>query len=350
LRRRPVLPIARVFLGLLGLAAFAAGALVLAEIEIESPIESDDPPGPLYVTLDSSSTSLSRPVTIIVDDTRDAEIPTRASGLVTSVRAGSIDVSGGEVVAHLDGQPLWLFESRQPFWRDLKRGSEGSDVLMLCEFLVKMSVDPSPEPCDERFGSRVEAALASFNSSLGFSDGDRKRLQYRLALFVPLDTISAITVTLKVGEEVAPGTIAARSELLSATVRIVDDSPAAHFALGEQQLDAGGSAIPYPMSSRLFGPAGAELARDLGLTDDGSISAVASLRQPVTLSVVPSSAFVHAGNCLAALDESGELTPVVVEPLFSLGGATRVLDDLAGVTVLINPLDQSLSAEFCENK
>ena len=83
------------------------------------------------------------------------------------VAAGD-SVSSGELLAEIDGQPLFALAGRVPAWRDLTPGESGPDVTELQEALARLGYyDDADTP--GYFGPATEYAVSGYYEHLGYT-------------------------------------------------------------------------------------------------------------------------------------------------------------------------------------
>lgn len=82
--------------------------------------------------------------------------------------AAGHSVSSGELLAEIDGQPLFALAGKVPAWRDLTPGESGPDVTELQEALARLGYyDDADTP--GYFGSATEYAVSLYYEHLGYT-------------------------------------------------------------------------------------------------------------------------------------------------------------------------------------
>lgn len=105
-------------------------------------------------------------------------VPAQVTGRLTAIASllPSALPNSGVVWGHVDGRPRILAGSATPFafHRPLAKGAKGEDVVALQTFLADLGYYQGET--DGRFGTGLQAALASFRSDLGADTGDKALL------------------------------------------------------------------------------------------------------------------------------------------------------------------------------
>ena len=82
--------------------------------------------------------------------------------------AAGDSVSSGELLAEIDGQPLFALAGRVPAWRDLTPGETGPDVTQLQQALARLGYyDDADTP--GYFGPATEYAVSLYYEHLGYT-------------------------------------------------------------------------------------------------------------------------------------------------------------------------------------
>lgn len=125
-------------------------------------------------------------------------VPVAANGLAGTVTSvGTTDqVDVGDVLYAVDTMPVRAVVGQTPFWRDLRSGLDGADVVQLQEALTQL--DFYAGPVDGRFRWSTELAVRAWQDSLDIAvDG-----QVRLGEVVAVPELPA---RLRLAEEVITG-------------------------------------------------------------------------------------------------------------------------------------------------
>src|SRR5690606_20584461 len=116
------------------------------------------------------------------------------SGVVTRVSPGQVEV--GDVVYAVAGVPVRAVEGGVPFYRDLTRGTRGTDVEQLQSALVELGyLDGEP---DGVFGRATEAAVEEWQEDLGIPETGTVRLGELVA-------VGSLPTVVQLGESIATG-------------------------------------------------------------------------------------------------------------------------------------------------
>jgi peptidoglycan hydrolase-like protein with peptidoglycan-binding domain len=122
--------------------------------------------------------------------------PTYLSRL--KIKTGST-VRGGELLAEIDGSPLFALLGAVPAWRDLAPGDRGPDVTELQKALMALGYDDGDS--SGYFGSATEHAVAAYYRHLGFSAPACGCVPHGDVLFLPSLPATAISVTGAIGQQ-----------------------------------------------------------------------------------------------------------------------------------------------------
>ncbi|MEM8902737.1 MAG: peptidoglycan-binding domain-containing protein [Actinomycetota bacterium] len=158
----------------LGVVALAAGTV--AAIELQSGDSSRTEPdvlGPGIATAQVELRALTARVTVIGDVAASGDAVVTVSGapdgpgVVTATgTAAGATVDEGDVLAEVDGRPIFLIGGATPVFRDLGPGDEGTDVGQLQEALIRLGV-LTGEPTGV-FDAATQAAMAELYTAAGY--------------------------------------------------------------------------------------------------------------------------------------------------------------------------------------
>ena len=129
-----------------GTAAVAAalGAVSLALPTAHYPAEPDAGTGLVTAVPAATFQGLATIAELTWDEGIEVRVATGASGVITSldVRSGD-DVACGDVIMHLNGEPLVAFCAPFPLWRPVDAATIGPDRLAVDEFLDATGASPA---------------------------------------------------------------------------------------------------------------------------------------------------------------------------------------------------------------
>lgn len=96
----------------------------------------------------------------------ESPVVARRSGIVTDVaiEEGEI-VRDGTIVVRIDAAPVFAVETEEVFWRDLRSGDEGVDVVALQDFLERQGHAPGPDR--GRFDTTTQDAVRRWQEASG---------------------------------------------------------------------------------------------------------------------------------------------------------------------------------------
>jgi hypothetical protein len=164
-RRRPLLAG-----GALGATALVAALLVVRGSQPQA--ASDDNPGAVELSTAVVETrDLVAEVTFAGTLTAApaVDIPSGRAGTITEAAAVGTDLSGGSVLARIDGQPVFVLDGATPAWRELVEGvTVGVDVQQLEQFLTAGAHDSgNPVTVDQELTAATTAAVKHWQTATG---------------------------------------------------------------------------------------------------------------------------------------------------------------------------------------
>lgn len=270
------------------------------------------------------------------------------SGVVTSVEVSSGDaIATGDPLLSVDRVTRVAVASDMPFHRELGNGSRGRDVEALERLLVALGLfDEEP---DEIFTRTTAMAVRAFESTLGV-DPPTGVFSPSLVMWMPTEPLVVGEVLVSVGSPV-PGAgsaiVRAVPRVISAELVTGEGAPVSFE--GDRVLEvegrevaiiSGGSAITDEVAEAIWDsrtPLGSDVA-------GGAVMIPATLRlpEPVEVWAVASSAVMvdmeGAFSCVW-VEDGDALIPIDVTPVGGTLGVTDLRGPLAGLRVLVNPLE-----------
>ena len=153
-----------------GLAGWLAGRLIQSPAEVAARRSAPEPT-PILVRVEERSLSTD----IVARGTARFGSPRKLSladtalktgrRVVTSVPASGTNLAEGDVALTVSGRPVFVFEGRQPSYRDLGPGMVGPDVRQLEAALARLGLEPVT--VDGSFDASTEAAVARLYARSG---------------------------------------------------------------------------------------------------------------------------------------------------------------------------------------
>lgn len=140
------------------------------------------------------SVTMSQPYTMVAAN--------MLAGVVTN-RASTSEVDVGDAVFEVGAVPVRVVVGAVPFYRDLRSGSQGTDVQQLQQALIAMGYLSGP--ADGDFGAATEAALKSWQQTIGIPQSGLVRLGELIA-------VPELPATVRLGEGLARGALVSGGE------------------------------------------------------------------------------------------------------------------------------------------
>ena len=155
---------------------------------------SDSTVGVVWAEATEGSVGRSLPLSTTLRQPANVVAVNGLSGVVTRVSPGQVEV--GDVVYAVAGVPVRAVEGGVPFYRDLTRGTRGTDVEQLQSALVELGyLDGEP---DGVFGRATEAAVEEWQEDLGIPETGTVRLGELVA-------VGSLPTVVQLGESIATG-------------------------------------------------------------------------------------------------------------------------------------------------
>jgi peptidoglycan hydrolase-like protein with peptidoglycan-binding domain len=164
----------RLVLAVAEIVVVGVGAWLLA-VRMESPQQAAaraEPPAPEPVVVALDRGYLNGPVSMTVEAQNQQSVvitpPAALTGVVTSVdRSAGDTLSPGSVPFRVNGRPVFVLEGAFAFYRDIRPGDEGDDVLALQKGLLAAGYALGRP--DGKYGPRTQAAVRSMYRSAGYA-------------------------------------------------------------------------------------------------------------------------------------------------------------------------------------
>ncbi|MFT4233172.1 MAG: peptidoglycan-binding domain-containing protein [Leucobacter sp.] len=272
-------------------------------------------------------------------------------------------LQAGTAVMEIDGQPIFGYSGKTPFYRDLVAGDKGSDVETLKMFLQVLHLLPEDFDFDGSFNFEIAHALTEFQSANGMTtDGIMKKDGF---IFIPESFQTVASLEVSVGSPIpADGIVATGAGPVSKVELLAvgeEDRPTGFQP--EEELALGNEAVSTSISAmRVTGEEAQTLGSALDSWTHEGIAEVSEgegqtliysglqvfLREPQNFGTVPSSAILAGSEGTLCVVESGTkqgLVAAKVEAISVPGdiGVTGVGKEFIGKKVLRD-------ARFAENK
>jgi hypothetical protein len=252
-------------------------------------------------------------------------------------------VRNGQVLAEIDGEPLFVLQGPVPAWRDLIPGESGPDVTELQNALTKLGYYYGGDT-PGYFGSATESAVALYYEHLGYPPPSSGGVPETNVVFLPSLPVTVVAVNGATGEQAgqpflelaARGSLALTGELPPAyagqvksglTVTIYDEVTGIHATGTVADLGLATTVTPTgalvdigggsPSSgSAGSGSAGSSGSSGSGNSGSGSANAGATVFIPVN--VRPSKALptaLNGENVLVTVETGRTEGPVLTVPV-----------------------------------
>lgn len=116
-------------------------------------------------------------------------------GTVTDVVVPGDTIRSGDVVAHVDGNPVVGLHTEAPLYRDISRGMSGTDVLDVATELYHLGYLDVAD-IDSYAGTNLERAVREFNRRYGVVSSD---LDLVSIVWLPSDKFKVVSVGVTLG-------------------------------------------------------------------------------------------------------------------------------------------------------
>lgn len=268
------------------------------------------------------------------------------SGTITRVeaRAGN-PVSSGDVVARVDEVDRLAFATADPFWRPLGKGDTGTDVSMLQALLTEQGFYDNT--VDGVFGSRMEASIKLFESTLGVVEPTGV-FDPGWLIWLPENPLTPVTIDLpRVTPAPAAGTPILIGPTRLATATLLDQAGGVVDIEGSWRLDI--DDVTVDLSDGRIDESALETLSGVLDQEDVQIPGTITRAQPVTILEIPVTAVVSnaSGEMCVFVPEGDGYLPRTVE---LADGQVSWVQVVAGLTtadrILVNPSD-ILSSPSC---
>lgn len=337
---------AGVAVGILVLALGCAVGLWWAELRTSSPLTSDLPEAALIVPVEEVDLAPQFAVGLAVERSPGDEARVSATGTVTrlDVQPGSV-LDAGDVVAHVNDEPVVAYLGDGPLWRDLSPGDEGPDVARVQAYLEALGFDAGT--VDGTFGSATAAAVTAFNRAYATGvSGDTFGLSSVAWIGDAPLTVSEVVPT--VGAAVGAGETLVRGPAHLASI-LVSEPPGGLPGGDGYRVRVGDFETSYSPGSGAIrdAEAVARIAEELGTSGEGAGTAESTTTRPA-VRVSASSVVVDPTTGKTCVYDAVDGPPI---PVTILGGTTMHADLDPGVsvtTVLSNPL-QMMDRPTCDS-
>lgn len=318
--------------GLVAVTALAIGAgAVLLLVPPDQPSALRPPTPAEAVPVETRDDVDERQVQLVLQTGSPREIVSPRAGVLTgsSCSTGG-DISSGDVVATVDGNPVIALATAVPLWRGLDLDDRGDDVRGLQAELARLGV---PVTVDGAFGVDTRRAVRSFLTAKGVAMSAIDAVPVEAVTWLPAPRVRAEGCEGVVGSPVDMGDELIRLPVELQAARLeklpLDASP------GDRVVTVAGVTTPVSAEGAVTDPT--DLARLASTPDYASVvdddapavTARWSLAEPVRVTVVPPSSLVDVRDgsaCLQPVDDSGQpRQPLLVDVVGSQLGQSYVV-------------------------
>lgn len=322
-----------VLIALTLLAPVVAGAVIAVRASSQSPLESASRVEPLIGSIESAERYSEASVAIGVEFTDALSPSTNESGTLTSVGVAEGDtVNTGTVLMVVDDRTVLAYVSDAPLWRDIARGSKGSDVRVAQQLLKDLGYLTGT--VDGNAGYVTELATRAFNKSHGYGV-DNGVLSRASLVWVGQAPVTVAKMSVSLGDSLSPGTalFTTTASLAAITVSETPNVPRD----GDVQLIVNDIVAAYvPGTGRVTDPdAVGSIAQSLGTATEGV--GTVRLTTPLTVGTAPSSAVVTDEQGRVCIFADTTSPAIAIEPRGGSLGTVDLDAALVGQAVLINP-------------
>lgn len=288
-------------------------------------------------------------------------------GLVTAIIQPGESMGQGQVIAEVDGLPLFALVSPAPLHRSLSTGDQGPDVLALANLLIETG-DLEPSESDDQLGPVVAAAISHFQSRTGHEQVRRNNagtvvgveFDPSWTVWIGPNPLRSVGATVDVGQQwpavgepvLREATVAVRGDLVAVGpdgLPTLNGQWQIEFDGQSHNLDGQGTLTGAPLAAfeqALERNDGAESAGSPSADTDGTegagqpIPVIVRLKDPEVVSMVPpSSVIIDAEQRTCVFVPADDGPGWQPEPTTIVDGTfgSSMLSPLAGAHVLANP-------------
>ncbi|MDD7542562.1 MAG: hypothetical protein SPK50_02115 [Mobiluncus porci] len=210
--------------------------LVLAFINFKQETASFLPEVPRETKIGSQVVDLSQTVAVKVKLGSSTSIKANRSGTITSwaVRTGE-NVSMGQRIFDINEIPIFAQVGGIPFYRDLKLGDEGNDVVSLHHLLCAESCPQGVSPDSSTFSSSTQLALEGFLRRHGINASSRA-WSMKNTVYFPGSSAVLDTVLQEPGATVVEGDEVAKAVSGITEAQLVNPDDETPLVLGEAEM------------------------------------------------------------------------------------------------------------------
>jgi peptidoglycan hydrolase-like protein with peptidoglycan-binding domain len=313
------------------LLPLAAGLTVAVVALSDSPLESSTHLSPLVGVVDSADRADTAATTVTVHQPEEFTVASQSYGVVValSITAGA-PLTEGQVVMVVSGQPVIAYVAPAPLYRDIAQGIKGPDVVTAQTLLSALAY---LDGVDGDAGPATARAIARFNRDHGRAD-DGSVLRTASLLWVPADSSAPVSVSIRVGADIAAGSELFRAVSGHPTVTVTSDPIGV-----DRILSVAGVSVTLPAGESTLGDGDDVAAVTAALQGQTSGPGSLSLAQPRHVGTLPAAAVVtdDLGRTCYFSDADGP--GIVIDASQGWLGEVDVDPSLIGTPVLLNPRD-----------
>jgi hypothetical protein len=319
----------------------AAGVVIGIAVAQSDPPESLRKPAEakyISIALEPYSDPRSVPLTLTQDPGIDLVLHT--GGTITSSRCSpGMKIRSGTAPWTVDARPIIALSTTVPLYRDLVRGTEGSDVVALQSELRRLGLDGGDSGS---YDDGTAAAFAALWKRLELPG--EATLSTSSIVWLPAPAVVLASCSAAVSSTVAAGAPAATTA--PTTTEIAIDPLPTDLVPGDRVVSIEDQGVPVPRSGvvrdrdsidvLLATQLGQLAVRTINTDRQVNLQATLALTDPIAAATIPaSSVLIDSGTCV--IDDSG--SPHAVEVIASSLGRSvvRFTDGLAPNRVAISP-------------
>jgi len=318
--------------GLVAVTALAIGAgATLLLLPHDQPSALRTPAVTAAVPVETRDDVDERQVQLVPQTGSARTIVSPRSGVLTalSCSAGG-EISSGDVIATVDGDPVVALATTVPLWRALGVGDRGDDVRGLQSELARSGASVT---VDGTFGVGTQRAVRAFLAARSVPMAATDPVPVDAVAWIPAPRVPTEGCQGVVGSRVDSGDELVRLPVELQSIRL--DKPPLDASPGDRVVSVADVTVGITPEGMVTDPADLsrlaatrEYAASRG-QETPTISARWSLAEPVRVSVVPPGALVDLRDgtaCLHPVDTSGTaLPPVLVDVVGSQLGQSFVV-------------------------
>ncbi len=237
-----------------------------------------------------------------------ATLTSPLAGRVTSLDCTSgSTVTSGSAPLSVNGEAVLALAMDVPPWRDLPRGTTGTDVDALHTALTKLGYDVSEDGATA--GTATAAALREALGKVGAPHFTGSTLPLSKIMWLPTSELTIDACDVVVGDGIGQGQQVARGATPLIDVQVVAmPSP---LAPGDHVLVTGGATVAVDADGVVSDPGSLEGLLE-STSSDAPPTGTLQLAEPITVSGIPASAITTTDGTTGCVIADGSPTPVTL--------------------------------------